>query len=204
MFIVRQAISKNDIDNKSIENCVCVLRNLSYRCQEVIDPNYDKHLNSINENGKLTSALSPSMTRAHALIIGKVSDNLGCFGGSRKKKDFSSTNSLSTTGHQQTNDSNHNNKTSSFSLSNRQNDSKNSINKQTDYKSSNNTLAAHSGMQLLWQPDVVQIYLALLSECSNPETLEASAGAIQNLCACLWPISAEIRAAVRKEKGLYD
>lgn len=203
LYIVRQAISKNDIDNKSIENCVCVLRNLSYRCQEVIDPDYDKHHNSTNENGKLTSALSPSMTRAHALIMGKVSDNLGCFGGSRKKKEFSSTNStssLSTAG-QQTDS--HHHKASSNTLSNRQNDSKSSINnKQSDHKSSSNTLANHASMQLLWQPDVVQIYLALLSECSNPETLEAAAGAIQNLCACYWQISTEIRAAVRKEKGL--
>jgi len=201
LFIVRQAISKNDIDNKSIENCVCVLRNLSYRCQEVIDPDYDKHHNSTNENGKLTSALSPSMTRAHALIMGKVSDNLGCFGGSRKKKEFSSansSNSLSNAG--QLNDTHHK---SSSTLSNRQNDSKSSINKAgIDHKSSNNTLTNHAGMQLLWQPDVVQIYLALLSECSNPETLEAAAASIQNLCACYWSVSAEIRAAVRKEKGL--
>lgn len=200
LFIVRQAISKNDIDNKSIENCVCVLRNLSYRCQEVIDPDYDKHHNSTAQNGKLTSALSPSMTRAHALIMGKVNDNLGCFGGSRKKKEFSSansSNSLSTAGqpfdHHKTS-----------TLSNRQTESKSSINKQAsgDLKASNNTLTNHAGMQCCWQPDVVQIYLALLSECSNPETLEASAGAIQNLCACYWPVSAEIRAAVRKEKGL--
>lgn len=25
-----------------MENCVCILRNLSYRCQEVEDENYDK------------------------------------------------------------------------------------------------------------------------------------------------------------------
>ncbi len=39
-FIVRAAIGKNDIDNKSIENCVCILRNLSYACQEVDDAQY--------------------------------------------------------------------------------------------------------------------------------------------------------------------
>lgn len=49
---------------------------------------------------------------------------------------------------------------------------------------------------------MVQSYLALLSNCSNPETLEAAAGAIQNLAACYWQPSIEIRAAVRKEKGL--
>lgn len=44
--------------------------------------------------------------------------------------------------------------------------------------------------------------MALLSGCSNPETLEAAAGSIQNLSACYWSASIEIRAAVRKEKGL--
>lgn len=58
------------------------------------------------------------------------------------------------------------------------------------------------GQELLWQPEVVQVYLSLLQTCSNPETLEAAAGALQNLAACYWQPSIEIRAAVRKEKGL--
>lgn len=43
--------------------------------------------------------------------------------------------------------------------------------------------------------------MALLQSCSNPETLEAAAGALQNLAACYWQPSIDIRAAVRKEKG---
>lgn len=58
------------------------------------------------------------------------------------------------------------------------------------------------GQELLWQPEVVKPYLALLSGCSNSETLEAAAGAIQNLAACFWQPSIDIRAAVRKERGL--
>ena len=42
LHIVKAAIGKNDIDNKSVENCVCILRNLSYACQEVEDPEYHK------------------------------------------------------------------------------------------------------------------------------------------------------------------
>ncbi|GAB6022125.1 Catenin delta-2 [Chamberlinius hualienensis] len=57
-------------------------------------------------------------------------------------------------------------------------------------------------MDLLWQPEVVKCYLDLLADCSNPETLEAAAGAIQNLAACYWQPSIDIRAAVRKAKGL--
>lgn len=44
VYLVRAAVGKNDMDNKSVENCVCVLRNLSFRCQEVEDPDYDKHM----------------------------------------------------------------------------------------------------------------------------------------------------------------
>ena len=57
-------------------------------------------------------------------------------------------------------------------------------------------------MLQLQKYQVVQPYLNLLSNCSNPETLEAAAGAIQNLSACYWQPSIDIRAAVRKEKGL--
>ena len=43
LYVVKNAIEKSNIGNKSVENCVCILRNLSYRCQEVEDSNYDKH-----------------------------------------------------------------------------------------------------------------------------------------------------------------
>ncbi|KAK6037233.1 Armadillo/beta-catenin-like repeat protein [Cooperia oncophora] len=58
------------------------------------------------------------------------------------------------------------------------------------------------GPAVLWQPYVVKLYLKLLQEASNLDTLEASAGAIQNLAACQFNPSAEVRAAVRVEKGL--
>ena len=34
-MLFRNAIERANIDNKSVENAVCVLRNLSYRAQEV-------------------------------------------------------------------------------------------------------------------------------------------------------------------------
>ena len=198
LYLVRSAIGKNDMDNKSVENCVCILRNLSYRCQEVIDPEYDKHYYA-NQN----NSLSPSTSRAAAIMGGignKVGDNLGCFGGSKKKSKDSSS-SL----------------TSPSAISSPMNS--------LDAKTQQLTISGNSGanggtmtptsppvprprsepargMELLWQTEVVQPYLALLSECSNPETLEAAAGAIQNLAACFWQPSIDIRGAVRKEKGL--
>ncbi len=80
VFLVRRAIEKGNIDNKSVENCVCVLRNLSYRAQEVEDPNYDKR-----QPGAAGAGPGGGETRAGAK---PTSDNLGCFGaGKGKKKD---------------------------------------------------------------------------------------------------------------------
>ncbi|XP_050314735.1 catenin delta-2 isoform X2 [Anthonomus grandis grandis] len=157
LFVVRCAIEKSNIGNKIVENCVCILRNLSYRCQEVEDPNYDKN---------------PLPTQSRVAASNSKGENLGCFGGSKKKKEGSSSES----------------KEGSFTNSSASN--------------SGNRAEPVKGMELLWQPDVVQSYLALLQSCSNPETLEAAAGALQNLAACYWQPSIEIRAAVRKEKGL--
>ncbi|EFX70640.1 hypothetical protein DAPPUDRAFT_327969 [Daphnia pulex] len=162
LYLVRGAIDQNHMDNKSVENVICVLRNLSYRCEEVVNPNYDKQ--PPNAGG----------------------ENQGCFGASRKKKDGSGA--------------------SGALLPSPSSPSTNSGANATANSGSSGNLPQRSdppkGMELLWQPDIVQPYLALLSNCSNPETLEAAAGAIQNLAACYWQPSIDIRAAVRKEKGL--
>jgi len=158
LYLVRNAIERANIDNKSVENAVCVLRNLSYRAQEVEDPNYDKRQQQI-PLGESRAAAKPT------------SDNLGCFGASKNKggkPGGSSSTSGGLTGSSQ----------------------------------GGRAGGMGRGMELLWQPEVVQPYLNLLSNCSNPETLEAAAGAIQNLSACYWQPSVDIRAAVRKEKGL--
>lgn len=149
IYLVRTAIERANIDNKSVENAVCVLRNLSYRAQEVEDPNYDKR------------QLPAGESRAAAV---PTKENLGCFGASKNKKSEAGAGAAGTG------------------------------------RSRNG--GPLQGMDLLWQPEVVQPYLNLLSNCSNPETLEAAAGAIQNLSACYWQPSIDIRAAVRKEKGL--
>ncbi|XP_034651411.1 catenin delta-2 [Drosophila subobscura] len=158
LYVVRAAIEKNNIGNKTVENCVCILRNLSYRCQEVEDPNYDKH---------------PFITQERVIPSSSKGENLGCFGTSKKKKEVSATEALQ-----------------EYSIT-------------TEYsKSSVTNSQINKGYEQLWQPEVVQYYLSLLQSCSNPETLEAAAGAIQNLSACYWQPSIDIRATVRKEKGL--
>ncbi|CRL03444.1 CLUMA_CG016249, isoform B [Clunio marinus] len=182
LYVVKMAIEKTNIGNKIVENCVCILRNLSYRCQEVEDPNYDKHP-------------LPQPTRSSATT---KSENLGCFGASKKKKDQQNS---STNGDGK--DGPVNMVGSNGGIPGQSNGAASSSG--NSLSSRNNSLQRNDppkGYELLWQPEVVQSYLALLQSCSNPETLEAAAGALQNLAACYWQPSIEIRAAVRKDKGL--
>lgn len=52
------------------------------------------------------------------------------------------------------------------------------------------------GIQMLWHPTIVKPYLTLLSECSNPDTLEGAAGALQNLAAGSWKVGTQHRAHI--------
>lgn len=45
------------------------------------------------------------------------------------------------------------------------------------------------GLELLYQPEVVRLYLSLLTCSHNHNTLEAAAGALQNLAAGHWAVS---------------
>lgn len=174
LYVVKMAIEKSNIGNKIVENCVCILRNLSYRCQEVEDSNYDKHPLPLQP----TRSTTPK------------NENLGCFGASKKKKDMHNGDAKDAS-------------TSNGNIPGQSGASASSMNgNQSNLRNSLHKNEPPKGYELLWNPEVVQSYLALLQTCSNPETLEAAAGAIQNLAACYWQPSIEIRAAVRKEKGL--
>ncbi|CAG9796156.1 unnamed protein product [Diatraea saccharalis] len=169
LHTVRAAVRANAIGTKIVENCVCVLRNLSYRCQEIEDPLYDTRAPPTQSSGQARIQASASK-----------GENLGCFGGSKKKKEgSSSSNSTSPLGKSEP---------ESQPLGD-------SATTQLGY-------SVPKGTEMLWSPEVVPLYMALLQTCSNPETLEAAAGALQNLAACYWQPSIDIRAAVRKEKGL--
>lgn len=235
-FIINASINRNDVENKLVENCVCILRNLSYRCQETQDPDYDKHYYSTDSasNSMQNSPSSPSSSsNLTSSIVTQVSENLGCFSFGRRSKSKSRSSLLSARNNnsrhsqaEQVNNSSNESRTTTLlpphHPSNLQINGQSSTMLRTStqlngFASSNATLphssisAIHgavgnpdrlSGKDLLWQPDVVKPYLALLSGCSNSETLEAAAGAIQNLAACYWQPSVNIRAAVRKERGL--
>nr|XP_040233579.2 catenin delta-2 [Anopheles coluzzii]XP_040233581.2 catenin delta-2 [Anopheles coluzzii]XP_049466193.1 catenin delta-2 [Anopheles coluzzii]XP_049466194.1 catenin delta-2 [Anopheles coluzzii] len=186
LYVIRIAIEKSNIGNKIVENCVCILRNLSYRCQEVEDPNYDK--NPIPHHGSDGGMSGGSGSHGGGSIVVSAAaasskgENLGCFGASKKKKEQQA---AAAAAQQQ-------------AAADKDHSSANGDPSRMAYKNT----AHYKGAEQLWQPDVVHSYLALLQSCSNPETLEAAAGALQNLAACYWQPSIEIRATVRKEKGL--
>lgn len=48
-----------------------------------------------------------------------------------------------------------------------------------------------TGLELLYQPEVVRLYLSLLTCSHNHNTLEAAAGALQNLAAGHWAVSCQ-------------
>uniref|UniRef100_A0A1Q3F4I5 Putative neural adherens junction protein plakophilin n=1 Tax=Culex tarsalis TaxID=7177 RepID=A0A1Q3F4I5_CULTA len=182
LYVIRIAIEKSNIGNKIVENCVCILRNLSYRCQEVEDPNYDK--NPIPHHSS-TGGVDGAGASSSSVIVSAASskgENLGCFGASKKKKEQQQAAAAA----------------AQHAADAKDHSSANGDPARMAYKNT----AHYKGAEQLWQPDVVHSYLALLQSCSNPETLEAAAGALQNLAACYWQPSIEIRATVRKEKGL--
>uniref|UniRef100_A0A8K9WPJ5 Catenin delta 2 n=1 Tax=Oncorhynchus mykiss TaxID=8022 RepID=A0A8K9WPJ5_ONCMY len=150
LYVIQTALGSNDIDSKTIENCVCILRNLSYRL--AAETSQGQPLGSEELDGLLCDA------------NGRDGETSGCWGKKKKKK--------------------------------KGQDQWDGVGPLPD------SADPPKGVQMLWHPSIVKPYLTLLSECSNPDTLEGAAGALQNLAAGTWKWSVYIRAAVRKEKGL--
>jgi hypothetical protein len=148
LHYLNSAINRNQVDTRAVENVVCILRNLSYRVEEVVNPKYnpnDKHVRIHGKKERSKSAPSDSP---------KGKKKGGLFKKSKKGKENVDSN------------------------------------------------VATVGPPLLWHPDTVKTYLKLLQESSNSDTLEASAAAIQNLAACQFDGSVQVRQTVRQEKGL--
>ncbi|KAM4585167.1 catenin delta-1 isoform 2-T4 [Odontesthes bonariensis] len=148
MYIVQSQIDCKDVDNKLIENSVCLLRNLSYHVHREI-PGCERY----QETMPINQGPAPSSQKG------------GCFSsrkGKGKRDEDAAADAID-------------------------------IPKRT---------TPAKGYELLHQPEVVRIYTSLLKETKNPTVLEASAGAIQNLCAGRWTYGRYIRGLMRQEKGL--
>uniref|UniRef100_A0A672ZAD3 Catenin (cadherin-associated protein), delta 1 n=1 Tax=Sphaeramia orbicularis TaxID=375764 RepID=A0A672ZAD3_9TELE len=148
MYIVQSQIDCKDVDNKLIENSVCLLRNLSYQVHREI-PGCERY----QEAPPLNQGPAPSSQKG------------GCFS-SRKSKGRKDDDAAA------------------------------------DVVDIPKRTTPAKGYELLYQPEVVRIYTSLLKESKNPTVLEASAGAVQNLCAGRWTYGRYIRALLRQEKGL--
>uniref|UniRef100_A0A3Q2Z3C4 Catenin (cadherin-associated protein), delta 2b n=1 Tax=Hippocampus comes TaxID=109280 RepID=A0A3Q2Z3C4_HIPCM len=159
LYVIQTSLGSSEIDSKTVENCVCILRNLSYRLAAETSHGQQGGLEELD--GLLCDS------------GGRDGESSGCWGKKKKKKKGA--------------------------------DQWDGVGPFPD------TVDPPKGVQMLWHPTIVKPYLTLLSECSNPDTLEGAAGALQNLAAGSWKVkedtptlrwSVYIRAAVRKEKGL--
>jgi hypothetical protein len=132
--------SLNEIDNKSIENCMCILRNLSYKLQEVVDRDYDRNYPAMAAAS--TWSMTPSQYNNE-----HEKTKMGCMGSKQKKG-------------KQLYDQAAMNNNNVYAI-----------------------MAPREGrpVEMLWQTDVIGTYVHLLRHSSNPDTLEATAGCIQNL-----------------------
>uniref|UniRef100_A0A8D2NVV9 Catenin delta 2 n=1 Tax=Zosterops lateralis melanops TaxID=1220523 RepID=A0A8D2NVV9_ZOSLA len=165
LYVIQSALGSSEIDSKTVENCVCILRNLSYRL--AAETSQGQQMGTDELDGLLCGDAN-----------GKDAESSGCWGKKKKKK--------------------------------KSQDQWDGVGPLPD------CAEPPKGIQMLWHPSIVKPYLTLLSECSNPDTLEGAAGALQNLAAGSWKVGIltqylfplhpfwrlYIRAAVRKEKGL--
>ncbi|KAI4878359.1 hypothetical protein NFI96_014001 [Prochilodus magdalenae] len=189
------AVAKRDMNNKSVENCVCILRNLSYHVHKEV-PGAERFYSN-----PTAQTVKP---RSHQ----KKKDETDCFGGRSTKGQLLGGFECRRHG------------ASDKTYSTLEMPKRTLPTKEVDlvdYESLVLALTAafvaHSfdvslcvrvcaGLELLYQPEVVRLYLSLLKLSHNQNTLEAAAGALQNLSAGQWAWSNYIRATVRKEKGL--
>uniref|UniRef100_A0A8C3Y6Y6 ARVCF delta catenin family member n=1 Tax=Catharus ustulatus TaxID=91951 RepID=A0A8C3Y6Y6_CATUS len=155
LHALQSAVGKKDTDNKSVENCVCIMRNLSYHVHKEV-PGADKY-----------QELDAGQTTGTGGSQKKKKDDAGCFGGKKAKGKKNG-----------------------------------DLDRNFDTLDLPKRSEAAKGFELLYQPDVVRLYLSILTESQNFNTLEAAAGALQNLSAGNWTWSTYIRATVRKERGL--
>uniref|UniRef100_A0A452HK72 ARVCF delta catenin family member n=1 Tax=Gopherus agassizii TaxID=38772 RepID=A0A452HK72_9SAUR len=76
LHALQSAVGKKDTDNKSVENCVCIMRNLSYHVHKEV-PGADKY--------QELDANQPTSTGGSQK---KKKEDAGCFGGKKAKEEW--------------------------------------------------------------------------------------------------------------------
>ncbi|VDL18397.1 unnamed protein product [Hymenolepis diminuta] len=158
-YICAQCIEDYEFDSKALENCVCILRNLSFALQEIRDPAY--LIRREAEYSKLTTTpMTEKKLEFHLPHIETKGRSRGLVMDMRRS---SVTNIWMSGG--------------------------------PDYlERPPSNLESIQGSRLLWDRELVENYICILRHSSNCITLEAAAGAIQNLTACDWQPSVEVRS----------
>ena len=171
-------MAKEKINSKCVENCMCILRNLSFRLQEIVDPNYDREVRPMPTSSdemaaaaaavNAAAASSPSTTGPTSILK------------SKKNKLLSSS--------------------SSSSSSKKKNWEEEFLASVYPY----NMPVPSEGhpQEQLWSLHTLANYLTVIKESTVRDTIEAAVGCLQNLTACYWRASMLIRQEIRRLKGL--
>ena len=187
LYIVCSALGRDDLDNQIVENCLCILRNLSYRLEVEVDIQegvedreirWDTPVPTSNPNYPAPNPSSRQPRKWSKFFCISFKRN-----SRNRSKSMNASKSLSPL------------KSTSFT---RVNESASQHDK-LDLASYDHL---SKGVTLLWQPEIVDMYILILKDCSNRETLEATLGALLNLTACEWKWASYIRTAFRNKKGL--
>ena len=185
LYIICSALGRDDLDNQIVENCVCILRNLSYRLESEVDLQegaddrqirWDTPEPVSNPNYSMAPDTAVPSRRWYKFFCISLKRNPRQRTNSETKtvtpKNIISPSTVSQTANLQ------------------------------EKVNGNSYNHLEKGISLLWQPEIVDMYILILKECSNRESLEATLGAILNLTACEWKWASYIRTAMRNKKGL--
>jgi len=173
----------HDINNKVIENIVCTLRNISYKIDMEIDR--DNHADAIKVEDKVDAPPSSESGNERSPTSGSARRPLDAVGTGclfMKKKPQRLSRKFRKKAREEVDASPTPSETVTYVLPKRD--------------------LLPLGVELIWDPDTVDLYIKILKICNNPVTLEAAAGAIHNLIACQWNWAAYLRTYVRKQEGL--
>uniref|UniRef100_A0A5K3EM46 Armadillo repeat-containing protein n=1 Tax=Mesocestoides corti TaxID=53468 RepID=A0A5K3EM46_MESCO len=161
-YVCSQCVDNYDFDGKALENCVCILRNLSFALQEIRDPAYLVRREAAYSRAATTPLPERKLVFKHPRMSPR-GQHRGIEINLRKQP---ATNIWMSGG--------------------------------PDYLSRPpSNLESIQGSRLLWAKELVENYISILRRSTNLITIEAVAGAIQNLTACDWQPSAEVRGHFR-------
>ncbi len=182
VYIICSAIGREDLDNMIAENCICILRNLSYRMDSEVDRQECTDERQIRcdtpEPAYNTGYATPDTTNQPRRWYKPF-----CISFKRKSRRRRKSDAFKSSKENQT-----------ILKANEIMNLPEKVNGNTyDHLS--------KGVTLLWQPEIVDMYIILLKECSKHESIEATLGAILNLTACSWKWASYIKTAFRNKKG---